>query len=107
MPPLAIVEDFDVLGDLANRPLPRFVASVVDEFILECSLLLASEPELLSQTLDSPNPRVKPICRQFWLQPLRAISLPSSLERHLIATSKRALIRRIHDTSTAVGSEAA
>ena len=37
MPPLAVVEDFDVLGDLANRLLPRFVASVVDEFIFECS----------------------------------------------------------------------
>ena len=32
MPPLAVVEDFDVLGDLANRLLPRFVASVADEF---------------------------------------------------------------------------
>ena len=37
MPTLAIVEDFDVLGNLADRLLPGFVTSVVDEFIFECS----------------------------------------------------------------------
>ena len=33
MPTLTIVEDFDVLGDLADRLLPGFVTSVGDEFI--------------------------------------------------------------------------
>ena len=35
MPPLAVVEDLDVLGDFPNCLFPGFVTPVMHEFILE------------------------------------------------------------------------
>jgi hypothetical protein len=59
MPPPVVVEDFDTLGDLSLSLLTCHIASLLDQFVLQCS------PETLSIGVSSSQfpPRDIEACR--------------------------------------------